>query len=148
MQNSISLLKNKSEPAMDLRVLLVADYANVTREGKLNVMGRFTNISARQFPAVHPEMWLIAMLSAAPAEYNTTRKLTVKLLNEDATVEIMNWSRDITVPQGTAGRRVEMNQIVRLAGLVFPSEGAYQFSFLVDNDEKGTLVIDLLKIEE
>ncbi len=130
---------------MDLRVLLVADYANVSKEGKLNVMGIFTNITASKFPAFHAEMWLIAMLSAAPAEYGTTRKLTVKLLNEDATVEIMRWSRDMVVPQGTAGRRVEMNQVVRLVGLEFPSKGAYQFSFLVDNDEKGTLVIDLLE---
>lgn len=129
---------------MDLRVLLVADYANVTKEGKLNVMGIFTNITAHEFPARHPEMWLIAMLSAAPSEYGQTRKITVKLLNEDATVEVLTWSNDMTIPHATGGRRVEMNQLIRLAGLVFPSAGAYQFCFLVDADEKGTLVIDLI----
>lgn len=130
---------------MDLRVLLVADYANVTKEDKLNVMGIFTNITARKFPALHPEMWLIAMLSAAPSEYGQTRKVTIKLLNEDATAEVMNWSQDITIPQGTGGRRVEISQIVKLAGLVFPSAGVYQFCLLVDGDEKGTLVIDLIE---
>ena len=131
---------------MKLLVLLVADYANMTKEGKLNVMGIFTNISTKGFPVRHSEMWLIAKLSASPAEYDTTRKLTVKLLNEDATVEVMSWSQDITVPHGTGGRRVEISPLLRLVGLEFPSEGTYQFSLLVDSDEKGTLPIDLLLI--
>ena len=131
---------------MDLLVLLVADYANMTKEGKLNVMGIFTSINVRKFPVGLPEMYLIAKLSASPAEYGTTRNLTVKLLNDDATVEIMSWSQAREIPRGTGGRRVEMNQVLRLTDLVFPSAGTYQFSFLVDNDEKGTLPIELVQL--
>jgi len=35
-------------------LLLVADYANVTDNGKLNVMGIFQRLHAREFPARHP----------------------------------------------------------------------------------------------
>ena len=52
---------------VDLVVLLVADYANVEKKDKLNVMGIFGEISAPRFPARHPEMYLVARLSASPA---------------------------------------------------------------------------------
>lgn len=123
---------------MDLTVLLLADYANVAERGKLNVMGIFGTLYSKKFPARHPEMHLITKLSARPAEYDTTHKLTIKLLNEDATQVIVNWSRDLQVPHGT-GENVEINQILRLTDLVFPGPGRYQFSVMVDNDEKGVL---------
>lgn len=129
---------------MELPILLVADYANLSELGKLNVMGIFTTVYARQVPARHPEMYLIGKFTAGPAEYNTTRRLTIKLLNQDATKELLNWSQVITVPTGTAGRRADMNFILQLRDIVFPDTGAYQFSVLVDNDEKGTLPLEVV----
>lgn len=135
---------SKQGATMDLTVLLLADYANVAERGKLNVMGIFSMLYSETFPTRHPEMHLIVKLSASPAEYDTTRKLIIKLLNEDATQEIVNWSRDIQVPHGT-GERVEINQILRLTQLVFPTPGRYQFSVMVDNDEKGVLPLLILQ---
>lgn len=133
---------------MDLLVLLVADYANVAEGQKLNVMGIFGNIRARKFPARHSDMYLIVKLSAGPAEYNLTRKLTIKLLDEDAKEELVNWSRDILVPQGTGRRRVEINQIVRLRDITFPRSGVYEFSVLVDQDTKGTLPLHVIEVHD
>jgi len=56
------------EQGMDLTYLLAADYANITRDGKLNVMGIFSIINAPGFPAVHPQMYLVAQLTAGPFE--------------------------------------------------------------------------------
>jgi len=131
---------------MDLKVLLAADYANIERQGKINVMGVFDRISAADFPARHPEMVLVMKLSAGPAEYGGTRKLVVKLLDEDATQELVDWSRDIDVPPGSGGP-VEINQFLKLRDLVFPVEGVYTFYVLVDDDEKGTLPITLARTD-
>ena len=131
---------------MDLKVLLAADYANIERQGKINVMGVFDRISAADFPARHPEMVLVMKLSAGPAEYGRTRKLVVKLLDEDATQELVDWSRDIDVPPGSGGP-VEINQFLKLRDLVFPAEGVYTFYVLVDDDEKGTLPITLARTD-
>ena len=130
---------------MQLLVLLAADYANVEQHGKLNVMGIFGEIQSSNFPARHPEMYLIAKLTASPAEYGTKRKLTVRLLNEDATQEVVNFSNDIDIPQNPGQLRVEINQILRLRDLVFPQPGIYQFSLLIDNDEQGALPIVVAK---
>lgn len=133
---------------MELSLFVVADYANVTKEGKLNVMGIFNRINSYQFPAAHPEMFVIAHLTASPAEYNTTRKLTIKLLNEDATEEVVNWSTTITVPQGTGGRRVDSNHILKLQTIVFKEPGTYQLSLLVDQNEEGSMPLFVEQIPE
>ena len=130
---------------MDLPILLLADYANVERGGKLNVMGIFDRIMATGFPMVQPEMFLVMKLSASPAEYGTTRKLRVKLMNEDATEALVDWSRDIEVPEGQ-GQRVEINQFLGLAGTLFPAEGTYRFYVTVDNDEKGSLPVAVVRV--
>jgi len=126
-----------------MRVLhiLVADYANVAKEGKINVMGIFNRIFAHEFPTRQPEMHLVVKLDASPAEYDTVRKLTIKLLDETGKQEIVNWSRDIHIPIGSGAERAEINQILRLRDVVFPTPGTYQFSVIVDKDEKETLPI-------
>ena len=128
---------------MELLLLLSADYANIAQGGKLNVMGIFRNIYGSGFPLRQPEMHLIARLRPSPAEYGQTRKLTIKLMDEDAQTEIVNFSRDVVVPSPTGRQRPEINQILRLRDLIFPKPGIYQFSILIDNDEKGTLPIEV-----
>ena len=134
---------NRQVTTMDLLVLLSADYANIAEGGKLNAMGIFRNIYSSSFPTRHPEMHLIIKLSVSPAEYGQTRKLAVKLMDDDATTELVNFSRDIEIPQTVGRQKHEINQILKLRDIVFPKPGTYQFSVLVDNDEKGTLPIEV-----
>lgn len=132
---------------MRLLNMLIADYANIAEGGKINVMGIFSKIFAHEFPTRQPEMHLIVKLDASPAEYDTDRKLTIKLLDETGKQEIVNWSRDIHVPMGSGAERAEISQILRLRDVVFPKPGAYQFSVIIDKDEKGTLPITVALME-
>lgn len=131
---------------MRLVLLLAADYANVTREGKLNVMGIFSEINALNFPARHPSMHLVVKLGAELSEYGGTRDLTVKLLDADGH-EIMSLSGPINIPRPEGGRRAEVNAILELKDIVFPKPGPYEFAVLVDTDHKGDLTIYANKIE-
>ncbi|MEO8610008.1 MAG: hypothetical protein ABI690_19095 [Chloroflexota bacterium] len=133
---------------MDVPILLTADYANVANDGKLNVMGIFTNIKAFSFPALHPQMYLIAQLSGGRAEYNRKFKLEIKLLNEDATLEVVNRIAEAQLPQGENGQLVNLNIILSLSNIVFPTPGTYEFSILVDNDVKGTLPLEIILIAQ
>lgn len=132
---------------MEVTILLTADYANSTDNGKLNVMGIFTRIFTTDFPVLHPEMYLIIQLTAGAAEYGREIKLEVKLLDEDAN-EILN-IKDIKhqVPREKSRRIVNINQIIRLQGLVFEKAGSYEFSVLVDGDLKGALPLEVEKTE-
>jgi len=129
---------------MNVDTLLVADYANVTDNGKLNVMGVFRRINSSQFPTRHPEMYLIVGLSAGVAEYGVIRNLTIKLLDPDAQ-EMMSFSGEIKVPKGVGWKRAEVNRIIKLRDIVFPKAGIYEFSVLIDNDEKSAISIELVQ---
>lgn len=131
---------------MEATLLLAADYANETRNGKLNVMGIFTDINAPTFPALHPQMYLITQLSANPAEYGRAFKFAIKLIDEDATTEVLHLTLDAEVPSREDGQRVQLNFIVQLPNLLFQKPGIYQFSVLVDNDEKAVLPIDVKQV--
>lgn len=82
---------------MDLSFMLISDYANTTGDGKLNVMGIFGSITATSFPTTHPEMYVIAQLTASSAEYNRSFKFELKLMDEDGQ-QIGNIVTDAVVP--------------------------------------------------
>lgn len=126
------------DSSMDLGMILLADYANVDKAGKPNVMGIFSDISAGSFPVRHPVMYLVTSLRATTAEAGGTRKLTIKMLDEDGDEKLAWGPRDIQVPQFT-GRRIEITHILRLTDVVFEKPGMYEFRVLVDNDDKGAL---------
>ena len=130
---------------MKLLFVTAADYANVEMGGKLNIMGLFNKINARQFPWIHPEMHLVVSLVAAPSEYGMKRQLTIKLMDEDASKTLMTLSGEVQIPQGEGGRAVEINSIFKLNNVKFPDAGTYQFAILVDHDEMGTFRIDALQ---
>ena len=127
-------------------LFLVADYANITREGKLNVMGIFNDIYSFNFPARHSSMHLIAKLGAELGEYGQTRDFTVKLLDEDGN-HIMDVSGQIQMPKGERGRKPEVNVILELKDVVFPKPGAYQFVIFIDRDHKGELSLYINQLE-
>ena len=53
---------------MKVNLALLADGANVSREGKLNILGIFDTIHAGKFPVVHAQMRLVVRLEASSAE--------------------------------------------------------------------------------
>lgn len=125
---------------MRLILLLAADYANVTRDAKLNVMGVFNEIRAPTFPARHSSMHLVVKLGAELGEYGQTRQLTVKLLDADGGT-IMSLTGPLEIPKAEGGVRPEVNAILELKDVVFPKPGPYQFVVMVDKDHKGDLSI-------
>jgi hypothetical protein len=135
---------------MKLLALLAADYANVERGGKLNVMGIFNDINAAQFPTRHSAMHLVAKLGADLGESAQTRQLTIKLLDEDG-VEMLKLSQDFQLPESSGGRRPEFNFVVELRDLVFPKPGRYEFVLLVDSFHAGDIPVyvnQIIPVEE
>ena len=135
---------------MEALHLLVADAANISREGKLNVLGIFNRINSRQFPALHPQMYIIAELIASPAEYDTEREINIKILDSDAQIQVVDWKRKIKVPHPSAVGEFSpsIRQILELKGVVFPKPDIYQVSILVDNDEKASTKLYVNEIQQ
>ena len=120
---------------MEVNLALLADYANVTREGKLNVMGLFSVINAPSLPWVHPQMQLVLDLEAGPAEWDTQKDLQVKLLDADGS-QILATGGSIKVPKGEAGRRVRISSVMTFGNIQFNAEGDYTFAILIGGETK------------
>ena len=119
---------------MRLAILLVADYANITIENKLNVMGIFTDIHARNFPARHGSMQVVMQFVAELGDVEQAHRLAVKLVDADRN-PIVGIEGPFQVPSIEAGRERKSNVIINFADVVFPSIGSYEFTVELDGEE-------------
>lgn len=120
---------------MKVKLALLADYANVTAEGKLNILGVFDHINVNDVPAVHPQMHLILRLEAHPAERDRTHNVEIRLHDPDGQT-VFEVKGDI-VPHGTSGQMIATNQILTLNNLELAKTGGYTFVVFVNNDLKS-----------
>lgn len=120
---------------MEVTLAVLADYANVTKEGKLNVMGLFTHINARVLPYLHPQMILVWEAEAGPAEWETRKDVEIKLLDEAAN-QILSVRGPLEVPRGELGRPVRINSLMSFNNVKFDAEGDYVFSILIGGETK------------
>lgn len=120
---------------MDVTLALLADYANVTREGKLNVMGVFSVINAPILPWVHPQMQLVLELEAGAAEWDMQKDIEIKLLDADAK-QIVAVKATVKVPRGEPGRRARINSMMTFNNVKFDVQGDYVFAVLIGGETK------------
>jgi hypothetical protein len=120
---------------MEVTLAVLADYANVTKEGKLNVMGLFTHINARVIPYVHPQMLLVWEAEAGPAEWGTRKDVEIKLLDEAAN-QILSVRGNLEVPRGEPGRPVRINSLMGFNNVKFDAEGDYEFAIIIGGETK------------
>lgn len=124
---------------MDVNLAVLADYANVSQDGKLNIMGIFQEVNAPSFPFVLPQMYLVLSFSAGPAEFGSVRNARVALLHSDGQ-EVLGLESQMQVPRpNRPGSRAYMNEAIGLAGVVFDRPGDYAFSILIGDDEKAAV---------
>ncbi len=131
---------------MHVRLAMVADHANVSAEGKLNILGIFDRIAVTSLPAVHPQMHLVLRLEAHPAERDRPHPVEVRLHDPDG--QTVFELKGEVLPQGFAGETIAANQIIGINNLVLAKTGEYSFVIFVDHDLKAEtpLVVDFLDV--
>ncbi len=130
-----------------MTLALLCDAANVSEEGKLNILGAFDTISAASFPAVHPMMRLVLRISASPAEVDRERHLTVRVLTADGEA-IGEFNGDFVVPKPPLpGRSTGIQMIIDFPNTSYEQAGQYAFHILIDEDEKGAIPLTLVGTE-
>jgi len=129
---------------MDVTFAVLADGANVTQDGKLNILGIFNALGASQFPAVHPQMFLVMRFEATRAEEGKTKKIEIQLADGDGG-KLFTVGANLVVPTGTPGSAIRMNHILGMNGVQFPRPGDYVFNVLVGDDQKAAVDLKLVE---
>jgi hypothetical protein len=112
---------------------LLADGANVSREGKLNILGVFDTLFARSFPTTHAQMQLVVRFEAEAGEAGGTRNVEVQFVSEDNRV-LFRLPGAMTVQQRSLGETVRMEHILTLNSLQLEAPGKYRFDIVVDGE--------------
>lgn len=111
---------------MKIPVAFLADEANVSQEGKLNVLGIFDRIAAPAFPTVHPRMVFAFRVQAEYADSGQPFAVRVRLVDEDGGA-LFEANGEIVAPPVPPGEFSTANQVFTLVGVQFPQPGLYKF---------------------
>lgn len=111
---------------MKIPVALLADEANISQEGKLNILGAFDRIAAGRFPTLHPRMVFVFRVHAEYADAGERFPTRVRLMDEDGAT-LFEASGELVAPPLAPGEFITANQIFTLVGLRFPRAGHYKF---------------------
>jgi hypothetical protein len=129
---------------VDVSLAVLADYANVSREGKLNIMGIFDRVFARQLPGQFPPMQLVVRLEARFAELGRNHTMQVQLRDPDGEV-VFDIGGEFA-PQGVEpGEAVSLNHIIGLANLPLLKAGTHSVAIWVDHDLKKEIALKVVQ---
>jgi len=130
---------------MKVNLAVLCDAANVSREGKLNVLGEFDSIHASTFPLTYPTMVLVVRLEAHPTEAGD-HHLKLHLFDEDGQDVIPPLSGEFPTGDppflGVAIRTAPL--ILQMHGVRFERPGHYAFELLVDNHHLRSLPLHVV----
>ncbi len=130
---------------MNVTLAVLADYANVTQEGKLNIMGIFDSIHAQKFPALHPEMKLVTQFEAGIAEVRKVHQLEIVLMGADG-ARLFSVSGQLQVGEIQSGTLYKTNNILNIRGLKFEQPGEFEFKILVNGEERKSVPLKVLRL--
>jgi len=131
---------------VDVAFALLADAANISREGKLNILGAFDRIYASKFPLTWPRMVLVTRFEASAAEYGSEKSLEIVTLDADGK-RLGSASGKMKIGTGQSGRQIKINHVLPM-GMTFPAPGQYSIEILVNGEPKAAVPLEVVQREQ
>jgi hypothetical protein len=130
---------------MEVTLAVAADYANITNDGKLNIMGIFQEVNPSEFPAVLQQMFLVVAFEAGPAEFGSQKDVHIAFMDDDGNSKVTLNIPVVVPPSARPGSRSYFNQVLGLGGLPLEKPGNHEFVILVGGDQKGSVALHVNK---
>jgi hypothetical protein len=106
-------------PGLQLRTLVLCDHAITAQDGKISAIGIFGQISVARLPAVHPRLFIVAVLDAEPGPH----ELQLQVLSPQGAHLLVNPPQmHLEVPAGTT----TANIVADLNGLELKELGRHE----------------------
>jgi hypothetical protein len=123
---------------MNVTLAVLCDYANVTQDGKLNILGTFGEINPPFLPFAMPQMFVVSSLTASAAEPRQ-KHIRIVLLAADGK-QVFVAEQDVVLPDPPRpGQRINLNAIFGMQGVNLEQAGDYAFSIQVGGEEKASI---------
>lgn len=124
---------------MHVSFALFADAANISQEGKLNILGVFDALHVQQLPAVHPRATMVVRLKALPDDVGRHTLAFVWLGPEGDEM----WSSQGELEVGAPPSDAEELDVPVIAAIDLPiqSPGSHVMRIALDGDLCAELVL-------
>lgn len=108
----------------------LADAANISVEGKLNLLGIFQRIGSTEFPC-QLSCALVALFEADPFDRGVACPVRIELIDEDGQEMFRMEGMQVTVPDQPGNLLQTCNLIVNLRPLTLSKPGPHSFKVFV-----------------
>jgi len=126
---------------------VIADSANVSREGKLNILGIFQNIGASTVPATHPQISLVLTFQGERGDANSDHPIKIQMVNADGEVMI-NIEASLRFNMPPVGEySVLAHQIFQFANITFTRFGTYDLNIFINNEVRKTVSLNVMEVK-
>jgi hypothetical protein len=130
---------------VEVTLAVCCDAANVSREGKLNLLGIFNSVHAAEFPCVHPHLALVLRVEAGIGEEGV-HPIEIKLADEDGR-EIFKVNGQLSLQGARPGRPMTAQTIIDINNFQLPRPGTYAFEIFIAGHHARSVAIHALEAE-
>lgn len=130
---------------MDVEVFALCDAAT-DYGGKLNMLGAFDRINARQFPVVHPYCSIALRVRFERIEEGDHR-VRINFVDADGNSIISSVDGNIGVKFPRDVHSVCANMVLGINGMKFDRAGQYSIDLAIDGRHERSLPVNVVQIE-
>lgn len=130
---------------MQVAFAVFADAANLSQEGKLNVLGVFDALQVGTLPAVHPRAHLVVHLKGSPADVGR-HTVTLRWVNPSGN-ELWTSSGELNVGQPPAGITEMDLPLIAQIDLPIDAAGGYHMSVSLDDRQSAQVPVQVRTVQ-
>jgi uncharacterized protein DUF6941 len=131
-------LQGIGDAAVNVPIAVLAEYANRTTDGKLNIMGIYDTIYGAELPVEIPSMRLVMQMQTEPHDRGTELLVRIRLDGPYGENLLPHPLQRLIVPEHLSPR-VNYPQVVELNGVYVERFGDYVFIISVNEVEKARI---------
>ena len=126
---------------MEVTLAVLADYASISSDKKLNILGVFNEVFPPILPFRLPQMYVVCTVEGEPAEVGREFQFEIMLWTADGG-QILSLEQPLQFqpPQRPGGRSAH-NVIVGMANIPFERAGDYAFLITIGGEQRRRIPI-------
>jgi len=137
---------------MDVPFAVLADAANVSHDGKLNLLGVFVALRSAQSPITYPKMFVVFHARADMGDKGVQHEIKIYLRDPESKVIFEVSPIFFTFPHEDPNVNPVLPLIVELTSVFFAQYGPHYFEICIDNKVSRKLELSVeplvLRVEE